>query len=665
MIDNGGSAFQLGVLSLKGKASATPGANLTMTISGDALNFSGATGTINLDASKYTSVTQNLTYNLNSNIQLGTATSASVLTLQGAGNGSFNIGGIISELKAGGGSSVVKSGASTVTLSGSNTYSGGTTLSAGTLTAQDLGSNNFLNALGTGTVTLNGGTLNLRANGTGSSGTIVTGDGATGNNVTVGGDVAINSDRVSGSNTGNTYQFTNLSIGANTLTLNSNNSNKLKFAGTTTLTGNANFNLGNTGADLTLVGAIGDGGSGYGITKLGQPSASLILNGANTYTGATTVGSLMYTSSQTVNNTISVSGANGSIATSSGVFVYGRGSRLLLDYTGVAVGSVDRLSDTTTKGVTLGLGGELSFTGNSTAATNTTETMGQLALNNAYGIVTLTKAGTGLVTITASSFSRGSNRATGLIRGTALGTMGNANTAAKLILTDASGVTLVGVTAANNLGTVDTTKNLKIVPYLVAHNTDTGTGNSFLTYDSTLGFRSLSTANEFNTYSAAAAGDNVLVSAAVASAATKTINSLLINAASANLTGAGGGSNTLTINSGAIFFTPSATGNAATISGFDSITLGDGTWNEGVITVGAASDLTSGATNFGTLTISSPIQGGGAGLTKAGRGTLILAAANTFAGATLVNIGTLSVGHNQALQNSAIDTSGYGQIALT
>ncbi|MEI6351725.1 MAG: hypothetical protein WCP06_11540 [Verrucomicrobiota bacterium] len=60
-------------------------------------------GRSNLDATKYTSVTRNLTYNLNSNLQLGTATSASVLTIQGTGNGSFNIGGIISELKAGGG----------------------------------------------------------------------------------------------------------------------------------------------------------------------------------------------------------------------------------------------------------------------------------------------------------------------------------------------------------------------------------------------------------------------------------------------------------------------------------------------------------------------------------------------------------------------------------
>ena len=175
------------------------------------------------------------------------------------------------------------------------------------------------------------------------------------------------------------------------------NANKLKFAGTTTLTGNAVFNLGNTSGDLTLVGAIGDNGGNYGITKAGSGSGNtLYLNGNNTYTGATVI-STTYTAA----NTVQVSGASGSIATSSGISITGRNSKLLLDYTGVAAGSVDRLSDTNTKGVTLDLGGELSFTGNSTASTNTTETMGQLALNSAYGVVTLTKTNSGVVTITA------------------------------------------------------------------------------------------------------------------------------------------------------------------------------------------------------------------------------------------------------------------------
>jgi len=102
VIDNGGSAFQLGTLTLNGLASATTGANLTMNISGDALNFSAATGTINLNT--LLNATQTITCNLDSNIQLGTASSAGALTITGNGTGAFNIGGIISELQTGGGS---------------------------------------------------------------------------------------------------------------------------------------------------------------------------------------------------------------------------------------------------------------------------------------------------------------------------------------------------------------------------------------------------------------------------------------------------------------------------------------------------------------------------------------------------------------------------------
>ena len=152
VIDNGGSPFQIGTLTLSGLASATTGANLAMTISGDALDFSGATGRINLDA---LNATRTLTYNLNSNIQLGTVGSGSALTLAGNGTGTFNIGGIISELQSGGGS-LIKNGSSTVSLTGANTYTGATTVNAGILNLSGNGSI----ATSTG-LTLNGGGLTL------------------------------------------------------------------------------------------------------------------------------------------------------------------------------------------------------------------------------------------------------------------------------------------------------------------------------------------------------------------------------------------------------------------------------------------------------------------------------------------------------------------------
>jgi autotransporter-associated beta strand protein len=129
-IDNGGSAFELATLTLQGRGSATTNADLTMTISGDALNFSAATGTINLTA---LNATRKITYNLDSAIQLGTASSAGAVTITGNGTSDFGIGGNITELQVGGGSSLIKSGSSTVSLTGTNSFTGGTTISQGNL----------------------------------------------------------------------------------------------------------------------------------------------------------------------------------------------------------------------------------------------------------------------------------------------------------------------------------------------------------------------------------------------------------------------------------------------------------------------------------------------------------------------------------------------------
>ncbi len=152
-LNNGGVAFELGTLTLNGRGSATANAHLTNNITGDALNFSGATGTINLNSINNG---RNFFFYINNNIQLGTASSASVLTITGNGTaqGSFSspgfvINGNISELQAGGGS-VIKEGTSVVALGGSNTFSGGVMMKAGALW---VGSKY---AIGTGTLTFAG-----------------------------------------------------------------------------------------------------------------------------------------------------------------------------------------------------------------------------------------------------------------------------------------------------------------------------------------------------------------------------------------------------------------------------------------------------------------------------------------------------------------------------
>jgi autotransporter-associated beta strand protein len=152
-LNNGGAPFQLGALTLNGLASSTINVNVTMNVTGDALNFSAATGTLNLNSLNVSGNNRNLGWNVNNNIQLGTASSSSIFTLIGDGTSAFNFGGSITELQAGGGSKFIKSGTSTLTINGVVAVSGGLELNGGTLNMGNAG-----NAV-TGGIVLNGGTL--------------------------------------------------------------------------------------------------------------------------------------------------------------------------------------------------------------------------------------------------------------------------------------------------------------------------------------------------------------------------------------------------------------------------------------------------------------------------------------------------------------------------
>src|SRR5207302_1220486 len=115
------------------------------------------------------------------------------------------------------------------TLSGTNTYSSTTTLTAGTLQGLNSGTTNVLNAFGTSIINLNGGTLQLRANGNGNGQTIVAG-----NNVMVGGTTTIDVNNAGGNpnRTGSTMSMGTLSVGAFTLNVTGTNTFALSFGAT-------------------------------------------------------------------------------------------------------------------------------------------------------------------------------------------------------------------------------------------------------------------------------------------------------------------------------------------------------------------------------------------------------------------------------------------------
>ncbi|EBX9529009.1 autotransporter outer membrane beta-barrel domain-containing protein [Salmonella enterica subsp. enterica serovar Havana] len=160
---------------------------------------------------------------------------------------------------------VVKSGDETLTLSGSNTYTGGTLISGGTLVANDV------NALGTGDITDN---ATLALNAVGDFNNAISGSGL----VEKSGDGTLT---LSGSNT---YRG-GTTISGGTLVATS-----VEALGTGSVTDNATLEL-NTGGDFDN--AISGSGN---VVKSGADT--LTLSGSNTYTGGTTIndGTLVATS---------------------------------------------------------------------------------------------------------------------------------------------------------------------------------------------------------------------------------------------------------------------------------------------------------------------------------------------------------------------------------
>lgn len=216
-------------------------------------NGAGTAHTINsaiaLNNNIYARNNSSATLNLGGNVNLGS------YNLSAEGTGTTNLTGIVS-----GTGSVTKIETGTLNVTGNNTYSGGTTLTAGTLS---VGHNN---ALGTGTVTLNGGTLASSA-----SNTIA-------NTLTLQGNANLTNLTTSGTltQTGGNYTLglTNATQSGN-LALSDNNTAR-------TLTTQVDSGT------STISGIISNGGTGAGsLTKTG--SGELVLSGANTYTGTTTI----------------------------------------------------------------------------------------------------------------------------------------------------------------------------------------------------------------------------------------------------------------------------------------------------------------------------------------------------------------------------------------
>ncbi|EIA3338076.1 autotransporter-associated beta strand repeat-containing protein [Salmonella enterica] len=307
-----------------GSGDVTDNAALEMNTGGDFANNIGGTGSVVKSGDKTLTLSGTNTYRggtlisggtlVASNVEAlgsGDVTNDAVLELNTGGDFDNNIGGT---------GSVVKSGDKTLTLSGANSYTGGTTISGGTLVATNV------EALGSGDVTDNavlelntGGTfdnvisgsgqvvksgddaLTLSGNNSYTSGTLISDGTLVASNVEALGSGDVTNDAVLELNTGGDFDNAIsgsgqvVKSGDETLTLSGANSytggttisggtlvvSNVEALGSGDVTDNATLEL-NTGGDFDN--AIS--GSGQ-VVKSGDKT--LTLSGANSYTGGTTI----------------------------------------------------------------------------------------------------------------------------------------------------------------------------------------------------------------------------------------------------------------------------------------------------------------------------------------------------------------------------------------
>ncbi|EBY9775668.1 fibronectin-binding autotransporter adhesin ShdA, partial [Salmonella enterica subsp. enterica serovar Kentucky] len=233
-------------------------ATLELNTGGDFDNNIGGTGSVVKSGDKTLTLSGANSYTGGTTISGGTLVATNVEAL-GSGDVTdnavleLNTGGDFTNAISGSGQ-VVKSGDKTLTLSGANSYTGGTTISGGTLVASNV------EALGTGDITDNA-TLELNAGG----------DFA--NNIGGTGSVVKSGDKTLTLSGSNTY------TGGTTISGGTLVATNVEALGTGNVTDNATLEL-STGGDF----ANNIGGTGS-VVKSGDET--LTLSGANSYTGGT------------------------------------------------------------------------------------------------------------------------------------------------------------------------------------------------------------------------------------------------------------------------------------------------------------------------------------------------------------------------------------------
>ena len=579
-------------------------------------------------------------------ISAGITLNKGLIVTNNSESATLTISGIV--LGTGG---LTKSGTGTVTLSGANQYSGGTTITAGTL---KVGANEVLS--NNGTVTMSGGTLDI------------TGFTETVNNLVVTSAAAVTSGTLSStrgftvSNAAGTATISSVltsatggltKSGAGQLTLSTANT----YAGQTVVTGGT-LRMGVANALPTA-------------TVLSLSNATLDLGGV-----ATTVASFSGTSDLTITaGTLTASGGytfatssgtatvNGVLAGSNSTLTKNGAGVLLLNGSNTATGAITLNAGTLRLGASerIANGASVVLTGGTLDLANFSETVTAVT---GSGNVTITSGTLGTTGGTGFTFNGTSGTATvnAVLSGTNL-TKSNGGT---LELNAANGYTgtttisggvlrLGGSERIANSGTI----SLGAATLDLANNTETVAAVNITSGTSTITSGTLSADGFTATHNTGTATINAVLAGTGGLTKTTGAGVLLLNAANTytGATSIGAGTLRLSTNE-AIADTSNVTmtGGVFDLNGFTETVGAVSLTGSGTVTAGR---LTASSFAFDTTAatlVSAGLSSAGS-LTKSGTSTLTLGGSNSFTGGTLVNVGGLTVNGTGATLGGSVSVA--------
>jgi len=642
------NTFNLGLTNNgTGATSLVKSGNGTWVLGGTAKSYTGGTtvsqGTLKIGANNMLADTGALTVSggtfdlqsFNDTVGAVTLSSGSII---GSGtltsNTSFAVtntsGTATISARLGGTGALTKSGNGTLVLSGNNTYSGGTTLTAGTLRVTSNAT-----ALGTGTLTLSGGALQL-ANNSGLS---------FGRNTTVTGNTTITSDRLS-SGAGVTHTLGTLSIGGQTLSITrgtnaTSGTGGITF-GATTLTGNSTFNVGSN-ALLTL-GALNDGGAARTLTKSGNGTLTLGAAATSLVNGTA------------INITAGTLNSNNATALGS------------LSNVTLSSGATLGLGASQTLGGLNGAGGSVTLGSNTLTIGNATNNLNSTFAGTISGTGNLTKAGNGTLTLSGSnSYSGVTTITSGVLSVTSL-TNGNSNSGIGASNNNANRLIINGGTL-RYAGSTNASTNRRFTLGTSGGTIEASQSSGALIFSATdaVTFQGSNTARTLTLGGTSTANNEFRLGLANnGSGATSLVKT---------------GTGTWVLSGTAKTYTGGTTVNEGTLKLGNNNMLADSgalTINSGTFDVSNYSDTVGAVTlnggtiaGTGTLTGSSyTLQGGTVTANLGGTGTATVTSGTTTLNGTLgsstinINSGTLALGNNDRLNNSAAINIAGGTLAM-